>query len=78
MWTDDSIYLFCNCWNALAAQGSARFFVFVFVFFFSAHEYRNIGMVIWTWFIKKNLRNILGLYGKNTKKLSACLEKRVS
>ena len=59
------------------------FFVFFFVFvfcFFSSNEHRNIGineMVIWTWFIKKHLRNILGSYGRNTKKLSAYLEKRV-
>ena len=74
MCADDSIYTFCNCWNALKTQGSARFI-------FSAHEHRNmgtIGMVIWPWFIKKHLRNIPGSYDRNTKKLSACLEKRVS
>ena len=76
MCADDSIYTFRNCWNALKAQGSARF-----CFSFSVHEHRNIGIIgmgIWTWFIKKHLRNILGSYGRNTKKLSACLEKRVS
>ena len=67
----------CNGWNALRRKS---LHVFYFAFFFSAHEYRNIGiirMVIWIWYIKKHLRKILGLYGRNTKKLSACLEKRV-
>ena len=35
-------------------------------------------MLIWTWIIKKHLRNVLGSYGSNTKQLSACIEKRVS
>ena len=35
-------------------------------------------MVIWTLFIEKHLKNILGSYCRNTKKLSACLEKRAS
>ena len=51
------------------------------VFFFSAHEHSNIGiigMLIWTWIIKKHLRNVLGSYGSNTKQLSACIEKRFS
>ena len=30
MCADDSTYTFCNCWNALKAQGSARFFSFFF------------------------------------------------
>ena len=53
-------------------------------FFFSAHEHKNIGiigMVIWTWFIKKHSRHLPDSYGRNTKKISwkiACLEKRVS
>ena len=56
---------------------SARVCTFLFLFF-SAYEHRNIGiieMVIWTWFIKKHLRNTLGSYGRN-KKPSAYLEKR--
>ena len=52
MWTDDSINTFCNCWNALKAQGSARVLLLLLFFcFFSAYKHRNIGMVIWTWFI---------------------------
>ena len=71
MCANDSIYSFCNCWNALKAQG----------FFFATHEHKNIGIIeimIGTWFIKKHLGNILGSYGRNTKKLSAYLEKSVS
>ena len=74
MCADDYIYTFRNCWNALKAQWSA-------CFFFSAHKHRNIGiigMLIWTWIIKKHLRNVLGSYGSNTKQLSASIEKRVS
>ena len=71
MCADDFIYNFCNCWNALKAQGSAR------CCFFRRTNIQTSESSEW-WFGLDLLRNILGSYGRNTKKLSAYLEQRVS
>ena len=67
MCADDSIYTFCSCLNAYTRRGAQVTF-----FFRRTNTGTSESSEWWfgVWFIKKHLRNILGLYGKNTKKIS--------